>query len=866
MDDTVYKIAIAGFLHDIGKFAERADMPVSKEYMENNSGLYQPYYNNRYTHKHALYTAAFIEKYEKDLPIQFNKAVWGLGDPFINLTAMHHKPETPLQWIIAIADRVSSGFDRKEFEEYNQELLAKDYLKTRLLPILEEVSLNEKWKDNMNSFNYSYPLRELSPQNIFPVSEEEAKHLTDKEAKDEYKRLFEGFIKALAALWHRESIPLWFEHFENLFLIFGSSIPAATVGRVIPDVSLFDHSKMTSAFASAIYLYHKERGSLTEESIKDYSENKFLVVSGNFYGIQDFIFTGGGSTGRASAKLLRGRSFTVSLLTELAADMLCREIGIPSSSIVLNAAGRFTLIAPNTKETKGRIDKVSEMMNRWLIDNFYGESSIGIAYMEASCNDFVSNNFPAFWENLQRFIDEKKYKKFDIGDHAGVFKDYLDSFNNTLNHPLCPFCGKRPSYREAGVKISRDMEENACKICRDQIYIGEHLVKEDKIAIGTTDVDFKGDSLLEPLFGFYQVSFDVDGKLNELAKAGKLLKYWNVGISKDGKLSKEITSKFINGYIPRYEDEDNYDDRLLAGKKKDETRLELIDSIKNKYPKTFLAIAKKALQFTDKPDKFKGIEALGVLKADIDNLGLIFSHGIKKELQTFSRLSTLSRQLNNFFTIYLPNILSTNEMYKDIYTVFAGGDDLFLIGPWNRTIEFSHILNKAFRRYVCENRDITISAGVTINKPNEPVMNIAESSEKALNQTKSSGKNGVTIFYETVRWDALDGLNEIKVTLENWLEGGLINNAMLYRINDLIQMAKKEREIQKTGYTVSIEDMECLKWRSMLKYTIVRNVGKKLKGNDKNSVIDEVMKVGKWLNDYAGGLKIPLWQVLYNIR
>ena len=37
MDDTVYKISIAGFLHDIGKFAERADMHVSKEYLNNNA-------------------------------------------------------------------------------------------------------------------------------------------------------------------------------------------------------------------------------------------------------------------------------------------------------------------------------------------------------------------------------------------------------------------------------------------------------------------------------------------------------------------------------------------------------------------------------------------------------------------------------------------------------------------------------------------------------------------------------------------------------------------------------------------------------------------------------------------------------------
>ncbi len=72
MDDTIYKIAIAGLLHDIGKFAERGGLNVSNEYLNNNAGQYQPYYNGHYSHKHAVYTAAFIEQIEKLLPEEFN--------------------------------------------------------------------------------------------------------------------------------------------------------------------------------------------------------------------------------------------------------------------------------------------------------------------------------------------------------------------------------------------------------------------------------------------------------------------------------------------------------------------------------------------------------------------------------------------------------------------------------------------------------------------------------------------------------------------------------------------------------------------------------------------------------------------------
>lgn len=67
-DVNVYKIAIAAFMHDIGKFAERGGLAVSDTYINNNADLYQPYYDGRHSHKHAVYTAAFIEQFEKCLP------------------------------------------------------------------------------------------------------------------------------------------------------------------------------------------------------------------------------------------------------------------------------------------------------------------------------------------------------------------------------------------------------------------------------------------------------------------------------------------------------------------------------------------------------------------------------------------------------------------------------------------------------------------------------------------------------------------------------------------------------------------------------------------------------------------------------
>ena len=118
---------------------------------------------------------------------------------------------------------------------------------------------------------------------------------------------------------------------------------------MVHDVSLYDHCRTTAAFASALYGYHLQNNSIDKKAIIDNNEEKFLLVTGDFYGIQDFIFSTGGETKKFRSKILRGRSFGVSVMAELAADMLCRKLNLTSFSVVFAAAGKFTLLAPNSQ-------------------------------------------------------------------------------------------------------------------------------------------------------------------------------------------------------------------------------------------------------------------------------------------------------------------------------------------------------------------------------------------------------------------------------------------------------------------------------------------------------------------------------------
>lgn len=864
MDDTVLKIALAGLLHDIGKFAQGC-LDVPKQYLDDNEDIYQPKTDGRHTHQHALFTAAFIEQFSDILPAVTTSSSWGEGDIFLNLAACHHKPETPMQWIVTMADRISNGLDRMTFEK-SEAIAFQDCKKSRLLPILESLGPDRYQAfSNAEAFQYRYSLAPLSAANIFPNKVGE---LGQKSAEQEYQSLFNDFTLKLKGLLHKENnVALWAQHLDSLLMTYTSMIPAASVGDEVQDVSLYDHARTTAAFAASLFLYHQQTDSLEQKAIQKSDTEKFLLVSGDFYGIQDFIFSSGGESQTHRSKLLRGRSFAISLFSELAADMLCRRMNLPVLAVVLNAAGKFHLIAPNTAQSLQSIAAVKQEINDWLFSISYGQSSIGITTTPAAPDDFHCPNFIALWEKHIQVMDLKKYQKIDLTVHGGTVTTFLDDFNNTLSRGLCPLCGKRPSAEEAENDrlIYHDEKGSACAICRDHVMLGTHLVKCKRLAVCEPTVKLeKENRLLAPFFGRYQLTFTND-PMEVAATRGTLFNLWNLDVNNDGILDHRIASRLINGHVPKYRPEDNNDNCLLASARSDEKALDLIAQIKEGIPKTFGHIAVKARHW-DK-DRCRGTEALGVLKADVDRLGMLFGCGLADDRFTMSRLATISRQVNNFFSLYLPYLLRTTEDFNDVYTVFAGGDDLFLIGPWNRMADLAHFLQQRFEDFVARNPAITFSAGITVHKPNTPISKLAEASEEALENAKENGRNRITVFDETVTWEELAELQANKSAMEEWLTSKLISRGMFYRFNHLVNLAAEDKALREARpQKVNIRNLECLKWRSMFRYSLARNIDSKLQDKAREKALEEVSIMATWLEKHGGGVRIPLWQILYEIR
>jgi CRISPR-associated protein Csm1 len=815
----VLTMALAAFIHDVGKFSQRAQKEIPESFKRDNQNLFQPSINGHYSCIHALYSAYFISELEKQIPCIFKNEIDGIS--LLNLACAHHKPNNPLEWIICIADRLSSGMDGKESltDKVEFDHKDKDFNNTKMISVFEEIggdlSLNDK---HYSDYKYHYPLKPMSPQTIFPINAGDA---------GDYKTLFEEFLQNVEKISHKNNLKLWFEHFDTLFQIYCSCVPATSVSdynpKNIPDVSLYDHARTTSAIASALYIYHKSTKTLNEIAIKNETDEKFIYLKTKFYSIQNFIFAQGGQTNKKSAKILRGRSFYISLLMELAADMLCENIGVSHSSIIMNAAGGVSAILPNTPHTIEQIENTQNQINEWLIKHFYGEVSIGFAFVKANAIKFKTG-IKELGQDIAIALEKKKFQKIDL-KHFGVVDNYFAN-----DEVPCAYCGKRPA------KDNDDKDKVQCPICKDLTMLGEKLVKENKIIILDKD---KGD-LGTLIFDKYGLLFDKDDTKNNLYLSDNppadLIRYWDLSIEYIANI--RTTLKTFSAYVPQKEDGSN-------------------------EVKDFEAIATS--------QENCGTSALGILKCDVDNLGELFENRIcAKHGDSISKHATFSRQMNSFFTIYLPSLLMSGQdfKFKNVYTLFAGGDDLFLIGHWDTIIDLAFYVREEFRRYCCNNNEITFSTGITMAKQGEMIMSFYRNSEHALELSKNKRneqgkivKDSLTIFDETISWSYENKFKEIDNKFIALISGDKINNAAIYKILAFIEMAKQEDKIKEMKKSCGIKDMQNLKWRSLLVYFISRNY----KLSKEEGIIEYLTKLISD-KDLRSVLKIVLWKNIYKNR
>lgn len=137
---------------------------------------------------------------------------------------------------------------------------------------------------------------------------------------------------------------------------------------------------------------------------------------------------------------------------------------------------------------------------------------------------------------------------------------------------------------------------------------------------------------------------------------------------------------------------------------------------------------------------------LGVLRMDMDNLGAAF-----RSCKTKDEYSIFSKQLTDFFETRLDQIW--REKYHDMTDIiYAGGDDLFIVGKWNVVVDFAERIHDEFL-LAFHNR--TLSGGLAIVGGKFPIAKAAELAGEAEDKSKhfnADQKNAFTLLGVTVSW------------------------------------------------------------------------------------------------------------------
>lgn len=917
-----HTVVLTALLHDIGKLLHRGD----KEY--------------KYKDGHEAASANFITKFCKKLK---NDALYDID--LVKILVQHHKPKVWKE--ITLSDKYfcDKSADEKEriwklisivrradiysCAEREREEKEKTGFADRNLPlesIFSMVHLDSKEQQEMDKTRYHFISSE--PLTCFP---EAVKSLTD----EEILKLIEGFEKNIPDFSRlnkfEEIINLWLNVLEKYMW----AVPSDTRYE-ISDVSLYDHLRSSAAIAACLYKYHHIA---IEEGGKLKKINEFVFVGGDFSGIQDYIFdiTNRGSGG--AAKRLRARSFFIWLFSEVTIHKLLHALELPIVCNLFSAGGKFLLLAPNVDGIEGKLRLVKAEIQQEIHDTYFNQFSFLMSHSPVKDfkNEFKIYSFfqtaDAMFHKLEA---EKNRKSFDILSNTsnGTWNTHnfkaSRMYESYQNKGDCKICGKNPG-------TSDEVDENGnviecCFTCkRDKEYLGKALPKCKYIAFGKGHVSRQDEGKGKKIVIFHSGNEDVissvdTGNRPECYYVELLEKYectneyylmYNIG-----ETDRQIESGRLVP-IKRY-----YANHIPTNEKENGER-EVLD---------FKEIAKfSQWQKAEGKDLGKsfGSELLGVLKADADNLGLIFSKGFENpgraepglhdiDRKTVSRYLTMSRMLELFFSGWLKEILSGDHKktvideltsleniekerfrkyleaeqidFNKIYTVYSGGDDLVLVGPWETMIVFSIFLNWQFRKYTCNNPFITLSAGLTFIKPNFPIASAIKQADllltkskggtiheesgdtkqgqdKTPSEEKDNGKDRITLFGTTVTWNKLSELINFFLFLNEKLndknsenpdnKGSNINISFLHRLLEYHRMALRFLVEKK---------IEGLKYLSALSYDVGRNIVERnkngiiTKGEEEQKVLQALINKIPDKRSLIYNIKISLFWALYRYR
>ncbi|SFM73919.1 CRISPR-associated protein Csm1 [Thermodesulforhabdus norvegica] len=478
------------------------------------------------------------------------------------------------------------------------------------------------------------------------------------------------------------------------------------------DISLFDHLKTTAAIMLCLLDYYREQYGerfekrvLIEEITGEATwapdaPCPFLLVGGDISGVQRFIYT---ISSKGALKSLKGRSFFLELFLELTVDRILEELDLFRCNVIFTGGGHLYIIVPNTKKAAGVLRSVEKEANEYLLENFAGALEIFIRWVPF--NKAALRDVSGLWGKLSLEIERAKKRRWEgfldrlFGGPAEPHRDCYTS--------RCEVCGREDKpLGELAPGITEGIL--ACDGCREQYVLGDMLQKASAETL--TPVVYRWDGqapegtrVLPVGKNFLSLSAKYDVGLAREASAVYHVNEWNL-------------AKFRH---PQSRP-------LLAG--------------------IYLPPKKELRELESMAEAGIGASRLGVIRMDVDRLGRVFSSAVPKDERSFALMTSISRNLSLFFKYHINGILADMEGYprpqriiaesrgesfkRLVSVVYAGGDDVFLIGHWLDVLEAALDIRNAFAVFTA-NPFITLSCGMALGHVHDPVYRLAQAAGEA---------------------------------------------------------------------------------------------------------------------------------------
>ncbi len=693
------------------------------------------------------------------------------------------------------------------------------------------------------------------------------------------------------------------------------------VSESLPDVSVYEYARLKAARKFCEYRWGEER---SQQAISD-SEECYLLISGDLSGIQNYIYNIGH---RGASKALKGRSFYLQQILESIAFSLLKALDLPETNLLFVSGGKFLLLAPNVQrilecdETQhalsGKLKDFRQDMNRRLFKAYESELSLILGWVSLSQKDLESSEgWLQKWQALVAHTTQQKYQKF-IDQIEEPESSFFNKFGEWGDNLLCAATQRDLCQRNELAKVIPYKQKKSDPLFwefdlgKKKVYLDAAQIPDDGLSVSSDIPYISAEQYNAQRFGFYlrhqqlrlyliETTKLADGVTQNKAYRQFPIMDGNEQLWMDPRYSSKpselptlrnadqaiLLNEADWGALKHVEKTAFCDFRFYGGDWLPSRNSSEEHSQTESIPLSYEEIAENA----------KGIPRLGVLRMDVDNLGLTFNQGLQEHFN-LTRLVQLSSMLNFFFAGYLnrlktytwdvqAGILEPSEannatddesssqkesnpqksrsketcaLENALQIVYAGGDDLFIIGEWQVLPDVALWIREEFRRFT--GNALTLSAGISLFPAKYPIYKAAEAAGEAEERAKQfrKQKDGICFLDTPMSWEDFAEIRDHKNQLYTAIHSDHVGRSLLQRLQQLHQdyetqvqhyqeaflkesrqAAKQEETSRSDSLAKAKERAKYTRWRWMACYHLAR-MGKQYK------------KAGSYLKELAAQL------------